>query len=157
MGNCGGKDGVSDTQKKQSSFNNCDELKDFETFFPKGTNSALSRHLSKEIWEEFKDSSDSCGVSFRTCVFSGIKNLDSGIGLYAGSEDSYTKYAKLFDAVIQEYHGHGPSDTHESCMDATALKNADFSEEDSAMVVSTRIRVGRNCAGFPLGPGVSKE
>ena len=35
--------------------------------------------------------------------------------------------------------------------------NAEFSEEDSAMVNSTRIRVGRNLAGFPLGPGVSKE
>jgi arginine kinase len=37
------------------------------------------------------------------------------------------------------------------------LKNADFSEEDAAMVVSTRIRVGRNLDGYPLGPGVSKE
>jgi protein-arginine kinase len=25
------------------------------------------------------------------------------------------------------------------------------------MVASTRIRVGRNLAGYPLGPGVSKE
>ena len=25
------------------------------------------------------------------------------------------------------------------------------------MVNSTRIRFGRNCAGYPLGPGISKE
>jgi hypothetical protein len=42
-------------------------------------------------------------------------------------------------------------------MDADGLNNADFSEEDSAMVNSTRIRVGRNLAGYPLGPGVTKE
>lgn len=42
-------------------------------------------------------------------------------------------------------------------MDSSGLKNADFSEEDAAMVVSTRIRVGRNLDGYPLGPGVSKE
>ena len=42
-------------------------------------------------------------------------------------------------------------------MTSEGLTNADFSEEDSAMVNSTRIRVGRNCAGYPLGPGVSKE
>lgn len=42
-------------------------------------------------------------------------------------------------------------------MDSSILKNADFSEEDAAMVVSTRIRVGRNLDGYPLGPGVSKE
>merc|ERR1719199_426617 len=42
-------------------------------------------------------------------------------------------------------------------MTAEGLENADFAEEDSAMVNSTRIRVGRNLAGYPLGPGVSKE
>ena len=42
-------------------------------------------------------------------------------------------------------------------MNADGLENADFTEEQSAMVNSTRIRVGRNLKGFPLGPGVSKE
>jgi len=42
-------------------------------------------------------------------------------------------------------------------MSSAGLRNSDFSEEDSAMVNSTRIRVGRNLAAFPLGPGVSKE
>jgi protein-arginine kinase len=42
-------------------------------------------------------------------------------------------------------------------MKSEGLKNADFTEEDSAMVNSTRIRVGRNLADYPLGPGVSKE
>lgn len=42
-------------------------------------------------------------------------------------------------------------------MDATSIVNADFTPEESAMVNSTRIRVGRNLAGFPLGPGVTKE
>jgi len=42
-------------------------------------------------------------------------------------------------------------------MESSGLKNADLSEEDAAMVVSTRIRVGRNLDGYPLGPGVSKE
>jgi len=40
---------------------------------------------------------------------------------------------------------------------SAAFDNAEFSEEDAAMVNSTRVRVGRNCKGFPLGPGVSKE
>ena len=31
-----------------------------------------------------------------------------------------------------------------------------FSPEDASMIVSTRIRVGRNLAEFPLGPGVTK-
>jgi arginine kinase len=42
-------------------------------------------------------------------------------------------------------------------MDADKLTNADFDEAESAMVNSTRIRVGRNVDGVPLGPGVTKE
>jgi len=41
-------------------------------------------------------------------------------------------------------------------MTSEGLTNADFPEDDAKMVVSTRIRVGRNMAGYPLGPGVTK-
>jgi len=157
MGKCLSKDGVSGTSKKISAYNSADELVDFEKFFPKGTNSAISKNLTKEIWEEYKDEKDEAGVSFKTCIFSGVKNLDSSIGLYAGSHDSYTKFNKLFDKVIEEYHGHKPDATHTSDMSAEGLENAEFSEEDSAMVNSTRIRVGRNLKGYPLGPGVTKD
>ena len=37
------------------------------------------------------------------------------------------------------------------------MTDTDLGEDGAAMVVSTRIRVGRNLAGFPLGPGVTKE
>merc|ERR1712147_171491 len=52
---------------------------------------------------------------------------------------------------------HGKEDKHVSNMNAEELENAEFTEEQSAMVNSTRIRVGRNFADYPLGPGVSKE
>ena len=41
-------------------------------------------------------------------------------------------------------------------MSSAGLQNTEFSPEDSAMVNSTRIRVGRNLHGYPLGPGVTK-
>ena len=41
-------------------------------------------------------------------------------------------------------------------MDHTQLNCPPFTEEEAAMVNSTRIRVGRNLAGCPLGPGISK-
>merc|ERR1719223_16448 len=65
--------------------------------------------------------------------------------------------AALFDQVILDYHGHKKEDKHVSNMDHTQLVCPPFSEEDAAMIVSTRIRVGRNLAEFPLGPGVTKE
>ena len=158
MGACGSKDGVSEPNKAHiTAFKSADELVDYSTFFTKSTKSLLSKTLSQEIWDEYKDQKDECGVTFKTCIFSGIKNQDSGIGVYAGSHQAYRQFNKLFDQVIQEYHGHGPDAKHTSDMSSEGLTNVEFSEEDAAMIVSTRIRVGRNLDGYPLGPGVSKE
>ena len=40
------------------------------------------------------------GVSFNKMIFSGIKNPDSGIGIYAGSHESYYQFSSLFDPII---------------------------------------------------------
>ena len=56
-----------------------------------------------------------------------------------------------------DYHQHEKTDKHVSDMDFTTLKCPPLSAEDAAMIVSTRIRVGRNLAEFPLGPGITKE
>jgi arginine kinase len=37
------------------------------------------------------------------------------------------------------------------------LNAPDFPEDEAKMIVSTRIRVGRNLAEFPLGPALSAE
>jgi len=125
--------------------------------FPKGCNSSVSRHLTKACWDELHDKSDSAGVSFKMCVLSGCQNTDSGIGCYAGSHKGYTEFGTLFDPVILEYHGHAKDAKHVSDMDYTKLNCPPFAEEDAAMIKSTRIRVGRNLAKFPLGPGISKD
>lgn len=102
-------------------FESAEDLKYFETFFPKGNRapkSLLYKVMDEAMWNEYKNMSDASGVSFKTCIFSGIKNLDSGIGVYAGSHDSYTRFKKLFDPIIQTYHGHGPNDMHRSDMNS---------------------------------------
>ena len=162
MGACTSKDGVSEPKKQSAggnitAFKSADEMTDFKTLFQPGTKSMVCKHLTEEIWNEYKDKKDECGVTFKTCIFSGVKNQDSGIGLYAGSHNSYKCFNKLFDKVVEDYHGHGIEATHKSDMNHEGLQNDEFSEEDAAMIVSTRIRVGRNLDGFPLGPGVTKE
>jgi creatine kinase/arginine kinase len=77
--------------------------------------------------------------------------------LYAGSHDSYYTFSGLFDKVIEDYHKHGKNDSHISDMDYTKLNCPPFTPEEAALIVSTRIRVGRNLADFPLGPGISRD
>jgi len=42
-------------------------------------------------------------------------------------------------------------------MTVDKLNAPPFPEEDAKMIKSTRIRVGRNLKGFPLGPGITNE
>ena len=133
-----------------------EDVVDFPTF-PEGTKSLLMKHLSRQIWHQLKDKQDKFGFTFRQAIFSGCKNTDSGIGCYAGSHDSYRVFAPFFDKIVQDYHGHGKDAKHQSNMDASQLKCPPFPEEDAAMIVSTRIRVGRNLADYPLGPALTKE
>ena len=44
-----------------------------------------------------------------------------------------------------------------SDMDYHKLSCPPFKEEETKLIKSTRIRVGRNLADYPLGPGLSKE
>lgn len=125
--------------------------------FPEGTKSLLMKCLTKQIWHQLKDKKDKYGFTFRQAIFSGCKNTDSGIGCYAGSHDSYKVFAPFFDRIVEEYHKHGKDAKHVSDMDASKLKCPPLPEEDAAMIVSTRIRVGRNLADYPLGPALTKE
>ncbi len=133
-----------------------EDLNGFPVFAPE-VKSLLCKNLSKEIWNELKDKKDAHGFDFRSAILSGCQNVDSGIGVYAGSHDSYTAFAPLMDRIIEQYHGHKKADKHVSDMDYNKLQCPPFSAEDASMIKSTRIRVGRNLKEFPLGPAITKE
>lgn len=124
--------------------------------FPPGTKSLLMKNLTPEIWAKYKDKKDKHGFSFLQAIFSGCQNIDSSVGVYAGSHDSYYSFQDFLDKIIESYHG---VKTHvkETKMDSSLLNAPAFPEGDAKMIVSTRIRVGRNLADFPLGPGITNE
>ena len=109
------------------------------------------------MWNHLKNVKDHHGFSFKQAIFSGCKNTDSGIGVYAGSHDSYHAFAELFDKIIEDYHGHAHDAKHVSDMDFSKLNCPALPAEEAAMIRSTRIRVGRNLDEMPLGPGLTKE
>merc|ERR1719230_2341438 len=126
-------------------------------YFPTGCKSLLSKCLTPDVWEKCKDRRDKFGFSFRQAIFSGSKWTESGVGVYAGSHDSYYAFAPFMDAIIQTYHGHKPTDKHISDMDYTHLKCPPFPPDEDKMINSTRIRVARNLADYPLGTCVTPK
>ena len=124
--------------------------------FPDNCTSLLSKYLTPEIFEALKEKKTKSGFTLEQAINSGVVNLDSGIGVYAGDQDSYSIFALLFDPIIEEYHGFGKEDTHKSNLNSDDL-HAPNPDPEGSYIVSTRIRVGRNVEGMPLGPGISKE
>ena len=132
-----------------------DEIKGLP-YFPSGTKSLLSKCLTKDVWEKCKDRRDKYGFSFKQAIFSGCKWTNSGIGVYAGSHDSYYAFAPFMDKIIESYHGHKPSDKHISSMDYNKLNCPPFPADEDKMINSTRIRVARNLAAYPLGTAITR-
>ena len=97
----------------------------------------------------------------------------SFVGCHAGDLESYTLYKELFhpgecvgelearsdsNAVIEGYHkGFKVGETkHITDMDVNKI-TTDLTDSAKSKVISTRIRVARNLAAFPLNPGGTKE
>ncbi|MEA3456999.1 MAG: phosphagen kinase [Campylobacterota bacterium] len=123
---------------------------------PKDCTSMLCKHLTPEIFEALKEKKTANGFTLEQAINSGVENIDSGIGVYAGDKESYTLFAPLFDPIIEEYHSFGKEDKHQSNLNPDDL-NAPNPDPKGAFILSTRIRVGRNVDTLPLGPAITKE
>ncbi len=124
--------------------------------FSKDCKSLLCKYLTREVYDDLKDKKTSNGFTLKDAINSGVVNIDSGIGVYAGDAESYELFSPLFDPIIKEYHGFGVDDIHKSNLnlDDLDIKNPD---PDGKYIISTRIRVGRNLKDFPLGAAITKE
>ena len=76
--------------------------------------SLMAKYLTKDIYDELKELKTSNSFTLEKAIASGVKNPDSGIGVYAGDQESYTTFEKLFDPIILEYHGFKKDDEHKS-------------------------------------------
>jgi len=61
------------------------------------------------------------------------------------------------DKIIEQYHGHKVTDKHLSSMDYNLLNCPPFPADEDKMINSTRIRVARNLAAYPLGTAITRE
>ena len=121
--------------------------------FPESCTSLLSKHLTDAVWSALAEKKTAAGFTFEQAIRSGVEQVDSGVGVYAGDAESYDLFAPLLAPIIKEYHGSaGPHPATDFSCDALP----EVSPEAASRVISTRIRVGRNLANFPLGAAISR-
>uniref|UniRef100_A0A915HUL1 arginine kinase n=1 Tax=Romanomermis culicivorax TaxID=13658 RepID=A0A915HUL1_ROMCU len=147
--------------------------------------SLLKKHLTKEVLDTLKTKNTSFGstlwdviqsgkineeqsvlrkflVSFRhhefTAFFPGVKNLDSGVGVYAPDAEAYRTFIDLFDPILAEYHGF-TREQKQPPVDLGEGKIHEFVDLDpeNKFIVSTRIRCGRSIQGYPFNPCLTEE
>jgi len=120
--------------------------------------SLLKKHLTKEVMDELKTKKTKMGASLMDVIRSGVKNLDAGIGVYAPDYESYSVFKKLFDPIIQEYHGFSPSDKQPAMdLGETHLKEFAPLDPEGKYIQSTRIRTGRTLSGHPFNPMLKEK
>ncbi len=124
--------------------------------FPKNCRSLLCKYLTPEVFEELKDKKTKYGFTLMQAIKSGVENIDSSIGVYAGDEESYRVFAPLFDPIIKEYHGFDKDKDHISDFNSSRLDISNL-DPKGEFILSTRIRVGRNLHCFPLGVNISRR
>lgn len=115
------------------------------------------RFYTDEMKSRLAGKATPSGFTIDDVLRSGVENPDSSIGGYAGDEASYDVFSPLFDKVIETYHGFGPDATHKRLLDAGAIRDLENLDPTGEAIISTRIRVGRNLAGFPFAPKITKE
>ncbi len=124
--------------------------------FPNDCHSLLCQYLTPECFEQLRHLKTQRGFTLEDLIRSGVKNPDSSIGVYAPDAQSYTLFSPLLDPIIEAYHGFSSTDHHQSDLNPDALPSMDL-DPTGTYIRSTRIRVGRNLADFPLGAGVSRD
>ena len=89
---------------ENSKITSSDDLTYFESFFSVGNMSELSKTMTANMWNEYKDKKCEKGFSFKSCIYPGIRIRDSEYGVCAYSSDSYNAFSELFESMILKIH-----------------------------------------------------
>ena len=124
--------------------------------------SVMVRVLNEDLWNKYKDvrSSGPARWTLARAINTGIMYPAAFTGCHAGDKESYDDFKDFFYEVIKLHHtGFDPSKP--PALDADHMNpdkiGAVLSDSAKKKIISTRIRIARNLAMFPLNPGGTKE
>lgn len=136
--------------------------------FSEASTALVRQFLTPALFERLSCLQTASGFTLARAIRSGQQNPDSSIGIYAGDAESYSLFKEIFDPVIRTYHGLTGVIRHVSDFENTAhqdsgrmdrpgTKLADLPDLDPKhrYILSSRIRVARNLAGFAFTPHIS--
>lgn len=120
----------------------------------KDCKSLLKKYLTQDVVEKLKTKKTKLGATLWDVIQSGVKNLDSGVGVYAPDAESYTMFKDLFEPILTDYHiGFKPTDKQPPVdLGETHISELKDLDPEGKFIQSTRIRCGRSLQGYPFNP-----
>lgn len=85
------------------------------------------------------------------------RQMKQHVGVYAGDDESYDKFSKVFDEVIRIYHNVDVKKNKAVPEDYKPKSPRQLPPEGQQAIISTRIRTARNFKGYPFTNNMSKE
>ncbi|MDA3918634.1 MAG: phosphagen kinase [Deltaproteobacteria bacterium] len=120
--------------------------------FPEKSKCLAKKYLFPAVYKLLEHKETGSGFTLLKAINSGIKNVDSSIGIYAGDSMSYNTFALIFDPAIREYHDFPEGKKHRSDISRIELANLD---PEKRYIRSTRIRIARNLNNFDFPPHIN--
>lgn len=127
--------------------------------------SLCAQVCTQEVWDKYKDvvSSGPAKWTLARAINTGVSYPDSFVGCHAGDRESYDDFKDFFYPVIEKYHKGFSMETG-STLEGTPSQRIDpanitidLSDSARDKIASTRIRLARNLAMFPLNPGGTRQ
>lgn len=124
-----------------------------------------AQFATEEVWNKYKDkvSTGPAKWTLARAINTGVMYPSSFVGCHAGDAESWDDFKDFFYPVIEAYHtgfsmteGSNLPGTPSERMDPAKI-TVDLTDSAKSKIISTRIRIARNLAGFPLNPGGSAE
>lgn len=109
----------------------------------------LKKVFKKDLIEQSKELKTVFKGTLLDCIQSGLKLVNSPIGVYACDFDAYSVFEFIFNPIIEIFHSFRKNDTHpkESWGEACKLP-----ELDPKYVKTIRVSCRRNVLDFPFAP-----
>merc|ERR1712106_1071636 len=121
----------------------------------KSTKSMVAKYIDFDVWKDLcEEVTATSAFTLRKAISCSVMFSNQTCGIYTGDGESYVIFKRVFDPIIQEYHGIVSNYTYSSDMDSSKIT---VNINPEAPVHSVRVRVGRNIKGFGLSPGITQS
>ena len=116
--------------------------------FQNSNTNLFKTYFTKNVFDEVRNQRTAKNVTLRNVIYIGLENESHPIGIFAPDEDSYSKFAKIFDPILESLNRNlvlNEISTRESThSNIFKIKETALNAEENKFISNLSIKVRRN-------------